>query len=279
MKSALSAAAAVLLAGTVAIADPVAFDQFTFVPGTQWSAPSSAGAPTGTGNRQMGQAVTLATGTNAITGFDLAVVNATGAPISNAAGSRLRLNYWIWNTVTPGASTTTAAFSNIATSASVEADLSLLSGPFATGTLLFFANGASQGPGLTPLAGLTPGVSFAPVTITSSTVGLAFSWDLSTDNGTTWTSPNNLTTLITGGASTGAPSAGSNPTIGAPVGGYYRSPNLAGAVDGNGNFAQGSARQIGNNSGLVLRVYSVPTPASAALLGLGGLVAARRRRA
>lgn len=65
--------------------------------------------------------------------------------------------------------------------------------------------------------------------------------------------------------------------------------NLNG-IDGNGffrnasgltigNFLPSDLRDAGDNSAISLRLYTIPTPGAAALLGLGGLLASRRRRA
>ncbi len=263
------------VAGSAVSADVVAFDQMTAVANTTWNIPTATGVPTGSGNRQMGGIVNLAGTDTQISGFDLSLLNSTGAAISNTAGTIARLNWWIWNTATPGAgtSTTVTVMSNLAGSGAADFNLGALSAPFANNSLLFIGTGGAGAAGFPPVAGLTGGVSFAPVSITSTSgIGFAFRWDLSTDNGVTFTQPNGLTSTITG--------AGPAPTVGTNgLGGlYYRSPQVS-TTDNNGNFAQGSARQIGANSGVIMRVYTVPAPASAALLGLGGLVATRRRRA
>lgn len=277
------AAGLALSVTAVAHADFVAYDQYTAVQNTTWLIPSSAvtaPAPAGSGNRQMGSIVNLAGTDNQISGFDLAIVNATGAAIANNPGTLARLNFWVWNTSTQGASTSTLAFSNLAGAGTVDFNLGALTAPFANNTLLFISTGAAGAAGFPPLAGVTPGApAFAPITVTSLTgIGIVYRWDLSTDNGQTWTQPNGLTSLITGGATAPAPTVGTNGMLASPTFGYYRSPQST-TTDINGNFAQGSARQVGNNSGVVQRVFTVPAPASMALLGLGGLVAGRRRRA
>jgi hypothetical protein len=84
---------------------------------------------------------------------------------------------------------------------------------------------------------------------------------------------NGLTSLIS--TSTG-PSVGSNPLTSSGAQLYYRSP----AGEFNGNFTGSSARSTGATgfTNVMTRIWAVPTPGSAALLGLGGLLAARRRR-
>lgn len=284
----LAVAAGLAAASTSALADLIAYDQMTTVSSSNWNIPSNAvtaPAPTGSGNRQMGGVVNLVTPDLFISGFDLGLVNSTGAAIPNAAGTRARLNYWVWNTWTNGTSTTALTFSNLAGSGTVDFNLGALTAPFNNNSVLFISTGAAGLPGFPPLAGLTPGApAFAPIAITQATgIGITFSWDLSIDNGVTYTQPNGLTSLITGGVNgttlvpTPPPSIGTN-AIAGPNNGYYRSPQST-TTDINGNFAQGSQRQIGVNSGVVMRVFTVPTPSSLALLGLGGLVAARRRRA
>jgi MYXO-CTERM domain-containing protein len=58
--------------------------------------------------------------------------------------------------------------------------------------------------------------------------------------------------------------------------GYYRSANN----ESDGNFRGNSWRNIGANSGLLLRIYAqdVPAPGALALLGLAGIAGNRRRR-
>lgn len=276
--------AGVLATASVSIADVVSYDQMTAVASTNWFIPSSSGAPVGSGNRQMGSVVNFGTSDTTITGFDTGIVNATGAAIAISPTTIIRLNYSVWNTWTPGTGVGTApAFSNLAGSGTTNFTFTA-AGSFANGTILFASAGPAGAAGFPPLAGLVGGAGIAPIAVTGTLgIGIVFSWDLSQDNGVSFTSPNGLTTLLTGtttGPVATAPTIGSNALLGTTAtntAGYYRSANV-GTTDNGGQFAQGSLRSLGANSGLVLRVFTVPAPASAALLGLGGLIAARRRR-
>lgn len=284
--SVILSVAGVLAVASVSVADVVSYDQMTGLPSTNWFIPASGGAPTGSGNRQMGAVVNFGGSNTTITGFDTGIVNSTGAAITISANTIIRLNYSVWNTWTPGTGAGTApAFSGLAGSGTVNFTFTG-AGSFANNTILFAATGASGGVGFPPLAGLVGGAGITPINVAgTSGIGIVLSYDLSQDNGLTFTSPNGLTSLITGtSAAPGSPVAPA-PTVGTnaltsvngPVAGYYRSANV-GTTDNGGQFAQGSLRNLGTNSGVVLRVFTVPAPATAALLGLGGLVAARRRR-
>lgn len=283
MRSALiSSVAGVLAVASVSAADVVSYDQMGNVPSTNWFIPSSGGTPTGSGNRQMGAVVNFGTSDTTITGFDAGIVNSTGAAIAISPTTVIRLNYWIWNTWTPGTATGTApAFSSLAGSGSVNFTFTG-SGSFANNSILWAANGAAGPAGFPPLAASLPGAGITPVTVASSSgVGIVFSWDISQNGGTSFSSPNGLTSLITGtstGPAAPAPSVGTNALDAlTAAGGYYRSVNGS-TTDNNGQYAQGSLRTLGVNSGVVMRVYTTPAPAAASLLALGGLVAGRRRR-
>ncbi|MEJ0088186.1 MAG: PEP-CTERM sorting domain-containing protein [Limisphaerales bacterium] len=240
---------AIVAAGMLSAANSkadVVFDNF--------SSGQSANSTSSTPNTFMGDGYTLATGTTAITGFDLYPVNVTGTSYTG-----LRATIYLWGTVNTGAvSAATPAFSNL------------------LGTYTFNFTDAYTTGFYFPLVGATPGTPGAalasPVAISSPTVGITLNYQGTTD-GVNYSTVNNLTSIISTGAT--APSVGS-----AVFNGYYRNGN--GEV--NGNFTSG-VRSLGlQNQSLALRIYGnvtpVPEPTSLALIGAGGLaLLALRRRA
>lgn len=277
MKSAVSL---VVLAGSVAlapsaIADVVAFDQMSGQPGASWQIATGGGSAAATGNRFMGMAVNLGQNNGVITGFDTTLVNNSGAAINFQAGWQVALNYWIYNQWTPG-STTAPAFGDLAGSGSVVAASFTAPLSFANNNFFFFSQNTSPGSGIVPPAASTPGIAIKPVTVTSAgPIGIVLNWTINRNDGAGFVQLGGLTQIIVGGASTVAPTVGSNAATG-PNFGYYRSAN----GESNGNFQGNSFRQIGANSGVMLRVYSqdIPAPGALALLGLAGIAGSRRRR-
>lgn len=291
-KFVLSVAAIVAVAGAASAQGVRVFDNMTgnsdrpapnpqavYIPAS--STTTGSGAPLATaGNWFMGQSINL-DGTNAtansLIGLDLTVLNATGAVISSSA--TLRVNYWVWGASTNQTSGTTPAFSNLLQNGSANVALTGLGGTgFANNSFLSIA-----GPNVN-----TPGITFGtPIAVAGfGNIAITYSIQIDAVGLGTFTNTNGLTVGITGGAAPNpvavAPAVGSYPTFfngvtPATVSGYYRSLN--GGTDFAGNFQQSSWRQIGANSGVLTRVYAVPAPGAAALLGLGGLLAARRRRA
>lgn len=277
MKSFVSLVAVVASLGTAALAgaDVVAFDQMSGQPGAAWSIPSGGGSAASTGNRFLGVPVNLGPNNNVITGFDTTLLNNTGAAINFQAGWQVALNYWIYNQWSPS-STTAPAFSNLAGSGSVIAAEFTEPLSFANNTFFFFTENDSPGAGIVPPAAATPGISIKPVTVASSgPIGIVLNWTINRNDGAGFVQLGGLTQIIVGGASAVAPTVGSNAATG-PNFGYYRSAN----GESNGNFQGNSFRQIGANSGVMLRVYAqdVPAPAALALLGLAGVAGSRRRR-
>jgi uncharacterized protein (TIGR03382 family) len=267
----VSALALSLTAG--AKADIVSYDHMTGQPNTAWNLVAGGGSPTSTGSRFLGSALTLAGGATTITGFDTALVNNTGSTLTFTAGQRVRLNYWVWNTWAP-TTATAPVFSNLAGSGGVDfnvAGLSLLNNTFS-----FITQNASPGPGLVPAAGTLPGAPITPITVSSSgPIGITLHWTVDRNDGAGFVALGGLSSLVAGGMSgtSVAPAVGTNAFAG-PLMGYYRSAS----AENDGNFLGSSARNIGNNSGAMIRVYTIPSPGAAALLGLGGVVALRRRR-
>jgi hypothetical protein len=102
-------------------------------------------------------------------------------------------------------------------------------------------------------------------------IGIVFNWQGTTATQTTMGDINGLTSLL---SSSVGPAVGTNPLTSGGSQFYYRSP----AGEFTGNFTGSSGRTIAVNTNVLTRIWAVPTPGSAALLGLGGLLAARRRR-
>jgi len=179
------------------------------------------------------------------------VVMVAGGAVNYLAS---RLNLTLWDTYDATATGTALAFSN-----------SLGTTTFNTGPVT--TTGATA---------LTFTLNFAtPIALTGATGhGITFNWQ--SDAAGTGTFINNtlLTTALRAG--TGGPPPAL--TVGAnlnPSGGYFR--NAAGLT--TGNFQANDARAITNVGGLMFEITTVvPTPGAAALLGMGGLLAARRRR-
>lgn len=266
-----------------AFADVVVYDHMTgnnnLTGALSWAVPSGGGSLASTGSRFLGGAVVLAGGATTITGFDTTMLNNTGAALTLPAGGRLRFNYWVYNTWQNTAGTN-PAFANLAGNGSVDINIGAAPINVASNSFFFFAQNASPGPGLTPAAGTLPGIAINPITVAPTgslipdAIGIVFNWQLDRNDGNGFVLVGGLTQLLVGGNQTVAPAVGTN-AFAAPNMGYYRSAS----AEVNGNFLGSSSRNIGVNSGMYMRVYSVPAPGAAALLGLGGLIAARRRRA
>lgn len=193
----------------------------------------------------------------AVTGVDNLGVNISGNNYS--AGTQMRLNVWLWDSPSFATSGTTQAFSNLLTQQSFDVTLD---SDWNSGTLKVFEN-----PTDSPFFQFT-----SPVAISDTIMGITFNWQV-LDLGTgEYTSVPGLTTGIrNSGSFIGALP---NPSS------YYRN---ASATSTNGNFLGSDNRNINaaapnNRSALAFAVWAIPTPGAAALLGLGGLVATRRRR-
>jgi hypothetical protein len=259
-------------ASSMASADIVGYDSMTGQPGTAWSIPSGGGSTTSTGNRFLGVPITLGAGTTTITGFDTTLLNNTGAGLTFQPGWQVSLNYWIYNSWTPSA-TTSPAFGNLAGSGSSALTFNAAT-TVSNNNFFFFTENSSPASGVVPAAGVNPGIAISPVTVTSTgPIGVVLNWRINRNDGQGFVLLGGLSQVIIGGANAVAPAVGTNNFGGVNLG-YYRS---AGA-ETNGNFLGTSSRNVGANSGMLFRVYTTPTPGSLALLGLGGLVAARRRR-
>jgi hypothetical protein len=236
------------------------FDSITNA--TTFSGPSSSSTPTnGLGNLQTGAIVNLANftpGVSQVSWMDVPVGNLTGAAIVNKPA---RLSVWLWQTISSSSTATDPFFSNVV-------DL----GNGAAGPT-FTANIASLSMASNSLSVFTinlPSFTIAPTT--GNLLGLAFRWQI--DNGSGFVSVAGLNTTVIGGATQAAPLVGTN-AFSPPNGGYLRSADSN--VDVNGQFAIGSVRNVGANSGVPFALY-VPTPGAGALAALGGLLVTRRRR-
>jgi hypothetical protein len=248
--SLLVAAICLALPAPSGAASGVVFDNMS----TYESGNTNAGisATSSTPNTFMGSAYTLTAGTYDITGFDIFPVN-----LSGTAYVGLKISIFVWGSVNMGAvNATTPAFGNLLNSYTFTS-----SGSFNNGFYFPF-EGSPVGSG--------PGISLgSPLAIPSTTVGITFNFQGTTD-GTTYNNVNSLTSLI---------SYGVPPTVGSEVfNGYYRNANS----EVNGNFTS-SLRSLGfQDQSLALRVFGdfiVPEPTALSLLGLGaGLLAFRRRR-
>ena len=250
-----TAAVATVVGSSTSASASVLFDNMTSaeagVTGTHLSSTSS------TPNTFMGDAYGLVAGSYDITGFDIYPVNAT-----TTAYNALKINIYVWGSVnlTGTVSATTPAFSNLL------AQYTLTS----TGT---FTNGFYYAFEGSPI-GVNPGITLAtPLAIPSNIIGVTFNYQGSTNGGTSYSSANNLTSLVEYG---NAPDVGTDPLLGSGTGGYYRNANS----ETNGNFTSAYRAFSGTYLNLGLRVYgdAVPTPASSGLLVIAGLVAGRRRR-
>jgi hypothetical protein len=244
----LGATAALCLTTTIARADLV-FDNMTvFQSGNTNAHVASTGSVP---NTFMGDAYTLATGTTAITGFDIYPVN-----LSGTSYNALKMNIYVWGSVNTGTvGAATPAFGNLLGSYTLTS-----TGTFTTGYYFPFEGSP---------VGSAPGITLGtPISLSSTTIGITFNYQGSTDGGTTYNSLNSLTSLISYGVA---------PTVGTEVfNGYYRNANS----EVNGNFTS-SLRSLGYTyQSLGLRVYGViPEPSSLALASLGAvaLMAFRRR--
>ncbi|MFL6594245.1 MAG: PEP-CTERM sorting domain-containing protein, partial [Chthoniobacterales bacterium] len=205
-------------------------------------------------NTFMGDGYNLLSGAFDITGFDLYPVNNSGTDYTG-----LKITIYVWGAVntTGTVNATTPAFSNLLNTYTLTT-----AGTFTNG---FYFPFESATPGVTP--GITLG---APLTIPSSTVGLTFAYQGTTD-GVNFASANGLSSTIAGGPA---------PTVGSDVfNGYYRNANS----ETNGNFTSSlrSLGGIGAQQSVMVRVYgdAVPEPSTLALVpgGVGLLLFLRRK--
>jgi len=230
--------------GKSAQADTIAWDSMTGVTNT-FLFPGSPG------RSFVGQALSLdSSAPLTLTGFDTILLS--GA----AQTGLLRLNVYVWGGFSPSAS---PVFSNLLYAESFS----------------FTSASTLNANALYPLQSSTAGVPFfaftTPVALpASSPVGITLNWQINTGAG--FVNTDTLTTAVRGSVPL---AVGTNLNGTSPNFGFFR--NASGQT--NGNFLPTDVRTIGANSAISLRLYTVPTPGAAALLGLGGLLASRRRRA
>jgi hypothetical protein len=238
------------LPGSLSAAPTVVFDNISVYESGNTNA--AINATSSTPNTFMGGGYNLLPGTVDITGFDIFPVN-----LSGTAYTGLKINIFVWGSVNMGTvNATTPAFGNLLANYTLTS-----SGTYNSGFYFpFEGSPVASGPGIT-LA--------SPLAISSTTIGLTFNYQGTTD-GTTYNNINSLTSLI---------SSGTAPSVGSQVfNGYYRNANS----EVNGNFTSTLRALAGlQNQSLSLRVFGdvVPEPASLALAGLGaGLFVLFRRR-
>ena len=241
------AAASILLASTAISKADLVFDNMS---NYEEGNPNAHVASTGsTPNTFMGDGYTLAAGTTQITGFDLYPVNVSGTSYTG-----LEINIFVWGSVNTGTvNAGTPAFGDLLGSYTLTS-----SGSFTTGFFFPFEGSPD---------GVNPGITLAtPLAIPSTTIGLSFNYQGTTD-GVTYNNANSLTSLI---------GYGTLPTVGSQMfSGYYRNANS----EVNGNFTS-TLRTLGNaDESLGLRVYGVvPEPTTIVLVGLGGIALSIVRR-
>ena len=179
------------------------------------------------------------------------VVLVAGAAV-NFANTRIRVT--LWDTYDPAATGAATVFSNSL------GTFNFTTGPVTSAGAASFVFTLGLGAGV-PLTGLT-------------NHGISFNWQSDAAGTGAFIDNSLLTTALRTGATGSPPPAltlGSNLN---PAGGYFR--NASGLT--NFNATAGDARSITNVGGLAFELIAVPTPGAAALLGMGGLMAARRRR-
>lgn len=229
-------------------ADVVAFDNYRLTP----SGLRPGGSVFNT-SRWAGQAINLDAGapSQTITGFDVPVLHSAAG--SGLLPGQLRLRVRVYDTYS---SSSSPVFGSLLGEQTIVA-------PYGTvaGTVHY-----------TPWTGSPQLVLPTPITVSGlSSIGIAMIYEVNTGGG--WiVDP----TIMTVGLA-----AATGPTVGStamPLSStYYLRHLAAGAPFGNFNpsdlYTPGSAF-----AGIDMRVWVVPTPGALALLGLGGLMAGRRRR-
>ncbi|MBN8645867.1 MAG: hypothetical protein J0L61_11585 [Planctomycetes bacterium] len=210
-----------------------------------------------------------------LTGLDCTMVNTTGATINNIVG--IRLNVTIWGAYTGLTGAADLVFGSQLAQASADFTLTTpLS--LATNTYIPFGNDFAAGPSAA-LAGID--LSTLNITLPSLTsiAGISFNWQLNTGAGFAPTPAGLTSGLITGGAAQTIGTSGFT----LPAGGFFRNAGAATRPQSSysdGNFINSDGRTFAtNNTAAAFRLYATPTPGAASLLGVAGLVAARRRRA
>lgn len=254
-RSLLTFAASVLTFSTGASRAVVLFDGISDV--------TAFNVAPATGHAFMGEAVALDAGAfsaalNSITSFDVGVGNLSG---TNIVGLPVRLNMFLWNTSTPSSTTAPAFADQIGTAGSPTFVFDFASFTLNTGFLTVATLTLASPLTLTPTSG--------------TTIGISLNWQV--NQGAGFVNVPNFTTIIHGGAGQPAPTVGTNVTGAAPNFGYYRSAS----GETNGNFLGTSARNVGTDSGLLLRINGpdpVPEPTATVLGAVFGLTVLSRRR-
>jgi len=246
---------------------------------TVWDTMYGAGPTTTTGSPRtfIGGAIGSlgngsGTGPITLTGLDAAMVNTTGAALNGITA--IRLNMTFWGTFGTGTAAADLVYGTLLTQASVDFTLATplnlasntyipVGNDFAVG-----ASAANAGVDLTALNIVLP-------TLTSI-AGVTLNWQVNQGAGFVATQAGLTSGLV---ANVAPQTIGSN-AFAAP-GGFFRNAGPR-ASYADGNFINSDARNFGAaapNTNMAYRLYATPTPGAASLLGLAGLVAARRRRA
>lgn len=250
---------------------------------TVWDTMYGAGPTTTTGTPRtyIGGAIdslgnAAGTGPITLTGLDCVMVNTTGAAINNIVG--IRLNVTIWGAYTGLTGGNDLVFGSQLAQASADFTLTTpLS--LASNTYIPFGNDFAAGPSAA-LAGIDLSTLNITLPTLTSIAGISLNWQLNTGAGFGAT-PAGLTSGLV--ANVAPQTIGSN-GFAAP-GGFFRNAGSAARPQASytdGNFINTDARNFGTaapNTNVAYRLYATPTPGAASLLGVAGLVAARRRRA
>lgn len=207
-----------------------------------------------------------------LTGLDAVMVNTTGAALNGITAIRLNMTFWgAYGTGTAG---TDLIFASLITQASVDFNLATPLN-LATNTYIPVGNDFAAGP-----SAANAGVDLTALNIVlpslTSLAGVTFNWQVNQGAGFVATQAGLTTGLITG---QGPQTVGTN-GFALPAGGFLRNagPRASGYADGN--FLNTDGRSFATtDTSVAYRLYATPTPGAASLLGLAGLVAARRRRA
>lgn len=235
------------------------FDSMTLQSGQNYIIPA-------TNHHLMGQAFNLGNtgaGSVSINGMDTVLVSTAAVAYTN-----ITLEVTFFNNYNVGGTAASNAFSNAL------ATYTFSFGAFNAGLNNSYTIGTND-PN-------TPGLAFStPFSFSGSTnLGVQMMWK--GDTGTGLQITNNLTTAIRGGTGYLPFTVGSGASGAAPSFGYFRNASIANPTSSANSLLISDGRQIGDNSGLALRLYSadaVPEPATMTILGFGiAALAAKKKK-